>query len=94
MVSVMTEDTTEELFVDAPKRSRRERLVMKSLFMTYFRTHVWSAPILQVLECPHGVEVTASMYPACSREIMLPGPDGIRTPCPHQCYGLEGPCIL
>lgn len=28
------------------------------------KTLAWSAPILQVLECPHGKEVTASMYPA------------------------------
>ena len=56
------------------------------------KTYVWSAPILQVLECPHGVKVTASMYPASVRELPLPGPDGIRTPCPHHMDGLKGPC--
>ena len=51
--------------------------------------HVWSAPILQVLECPHGVKVTASMYPASVREFPLPGPMEFAHR-PHHPHGLKG----
>ena len=39
--------------------------------------NVWSAPKAQV-DCAHGVEAFASMYPACWRSWLTPGLDGIR----------------